>query len=101
MRRPLDDDPNSMTMDETAPPFAETLNVQRNGSLTPDFCVIPNRPTALLDVRFDASGSRSALGDEITDYSWDFGDGTSKAGGGGDCATQFSEVRELRDRTYG
>ncbi len=43
---------------------------------TANFTFVPTTPAAFTDVRFDASTSTAGLGAVITEYLWDFGDGT-------------------------
>ena len=50
------------------------------GGPTPAFTFTPAAPTAFLDVLFDASQSRAAIGTAITSYSWNFGDGRTANG---------------------
>lgn len=47
---------------------------------TPRFTFLPTNPAAFTDVRFDGSTSTAGLGNSITGYVWDFGDGTSATG---------------------
>lgn len=49
-------------------------------SPTARFTVVPDAPAAHTDVRFDGSASTAGLGAIITNWAWDFGDGTTGTG---------------------
>jgi PKD repeat protein len=50
------------------------------GAPTPSFTFVPEDPEAFIPVRFDGRASTPSRGATITNYSWDFGDGTSGSG---------------------
>jgi PKD repeat protein len=50
------------------------------GAPMPSFTFVPEEPEAFIPVRFDGRASTASRGASITNYSWDFGDGTSGTG---------------------
>jgi PKD repeat protein len=50
------------------------------GAPSPSFTYVPEDPDAFIPVRFDGRASTPSRGATITNYSWDFGDGTSGTG---------------------
>ena len=55
------------------------------------FTFTPLAPTAFLDTLFDASTSRAAVGTVITNYSWNFGDGSTASSSSATTAHRYSE----------
>jgi PKD repeat protein len=58
----------------------QSVDVGSTGAPTADFVFSPQSPTTADVVQFNADPSTSAVGHNITAYSWNFGDGQSASG---------------------
>lgn len=72
---------------DNASQLSRVVNIRLNpsgtidtGAPTPVFTFVPGAPAAFQPVRFDGTGSTASRGAAITNYAWDFGDGTTGSG---------------------
>jgi PKD repeat protein len=57
--------------------FTQTVTIGETAPPTPAFTLSPLPPAVLQNAIFDASGSAAASGHTITNFSWNFGDGST------------------------
>lgn len=66
----------NLTDDFGTQQFQRAIHVLPAGTITPAFTITPAAPTAGESVTFDASSSSLPTDDQVTNYEWDFDDGT-------------------------